>query len=63
MKKQEIKLREDTNVFVDSKTSARTIALPFRLPDGTSSVIMICRMKDEQWEPMKEIKSVIINYK
>lgn len=60
--KKEIKLKEDTNVFVDKKTKARTLALPFRLPDESSAVIMICRLKDDEWEPNKIIKSVIINY-
>lgn len=63
MKKQEIKLKEYLNVFVDNKTNARTIAFPFRLPDGTSAVLMVCRLKDEQWKPLEEIKNIIINYK
>jgi len=63
MKKQEIVIKEDTKVFVDSKTNARTIALPFRLPDSTDAVVMVCRLKDEQWEPVKQIKNIIINYK
>lgn len=63
MKKQEIKIKEDVKVFVDKKTNARTIALPFRLTDDTSAVVMICRMKDGEWAVAKEIKSIIINYK
>lgn len=63
MKKQEIVIKEDTKVFVDSKTNARTIALPFRLKDNSDAVVMVCRLKDEQWEPTKEIKNIIINYK
>lgn len=62
-KKQQIEIPESVNVFVDSKTNARTIPLPFRLPDGSSAVLMICRMKDELWKPQETIKNIIINYK
>ena len=62
-RKQELKIKEDQVVFVDNKTNARTIALPFRLTGGVSSVVMICRMADEQWKPFEEIDSIIINYK
>lgn len=62
-KKQELKLKEDQRVFVDSKTNARSIALPFHLMDDQSSaVIIITRLKDEQWYPVKTIKSITINY-
>lgn len=55
-------MRDDIAVYADSKTGARTIALPFRLPDKTSAVVMICKLKDEVWMPHKEIKSITINY-
>lgn len=62
LKKQELKVKPDTTVFVDSKTNARSIALPFRLPDTKSAVLIITRLKDEQWEPSKVIKSIMITY-
>ncbi len=58
----ELEVLPSTAVFVDTKTNARTIALPFRLPDGTSAVLMVCRLKDETWEPSKQIKSITIIY-
>lgn len=58
----ELTIHESTAVFTDSKTNARTIALPFRLPDGTSAVLMVCRLKDDVWVPSKEIKSIKITY-
>jgi hypothetical protein len=60
--KQELKINKDVKVFIDGKTNARTIALPFRLPDGASAVVMLCRLKGEVWEPQKEITSITINY-
>ncbi len=62
MKKQEIKIKEDSKVFKDNKTNARTLAIPLRI-NGTSSILMISKLKDEDWQPSKEIKSIIINYK
>lgn len=61
-KTQEIKVKEDIKVFNDKKTNARTIALPFRLPDESNAVVMICRLKNEDWKPEKIIKSVTIKY-
>jgi hypothetical protein len=60
--KKEVKLPSEPRVFVDAKTNARTLTLPVRLEDGTSAVLMLCRLKDEQWFPEKEIKSITINY-
>lgn len=59
---QELILKEEIKVFIDKKTKARTIALPFRLPNGTSAVCMICQLKDIEWQPNKIIKSITINY-
>lgn len=62
MKKKELKINPETKVFVDGKTNARTIAIPFRLPDMSAAALMICRLKNETWEPIKEIKSITITY-
>jgi hypothetical protein len=62
LKKIELKIPSEPPVFVDSKTNARSIALPFRLPDGTSAVAIITKLKDDTWIPQKEIKSLVINY-
>jgi len=62
MKKQEISIKDTTKVFIDGKTEARSIALPFRLPDMSSAVIIVTRLKKEDWLPGKEIKSITINY-
>lgn len=59
--KQNLNLGDNPKVFVDKKTHARTIAIPFRLPDGTSAVCMISRLKNQEWDA-KEITSIEINY-
>ena len=63
LKKQELKIKEGTKVFSDPKTHAKTIAIPFRLPDTTAAVLMVCRLKDEDWSPSKEIDKIVIDYK
>lgn len=61
-KKQELKIKEGTKVFSDPKTHAKTIAIPFRLPDTTAAVLMVTRLKDEEWEPNRIIKKIDITY-
>lgn len=61
-KSKRLEIKPETKVFVDPKTNARTIALPFRLPDNTAAALMICRLKDEQWEPKDIIKSITVEY-
>lgn len=63
MTKQDLKVKPDTKVFVDSKTNARTIALTFRLPDNSSAVLMVCRLKDADWIPVEVIEKIVVHYK
>lgn len=63
MKKQEISIKDTTKVFIDGKTEARSIALPFRLPDASSAVLIVTRLKKEDWLPGKEIDKIVIHYK
>lgn len=61
-KNQELNLKTGIKVFKDKKTSARTIAIPFRLSDNESAVLMVTRLKDEEWKPEKEISKITITY-
>lgn len=61
-KKQELKIAKGQILFVDQKTNARTLAIPFRLPDNSNAICMITRTKDENWEVDKLIKNILINY-
>jgi hypothetical protein len=62
MIKKTLEIKDEQAVFVDSKTNARSIALPFRFPDGVAGVCIISRLKDQTWEP-KEIKNIIVSFK
>lgn len=62
MSNQKLTIKPETKVFVDGKTNARTIAIPFRLPDGSNAALMVCRLKNETWEPTGIIKSITIQY-
>ena len=62
MKKLEIKIPKVPHLFVDTKTNARTLALPFKLEDGSDAIMMICRLEDSNWFPEKTIKNITINY-
>lgn len=59
---KEIALPEKMSVFVDKKTKARTIALPLEFPDGSHGAVMLCRVKNSDWNPGEMIKSVTINF-
>lgn len=61
MNQNDLVVRKGVKVFVDKKTNARTIALPFRLPDESSAIIMVSRLKNEEWNP-NIIKSITITY-
>lgn len=61
-KKQKLKIKTGTKVFSDPKTHAKTIAIPFRLPDDSAAVLMICRLKEDEWNPEKIIKKIDITY-
>lgn len=57
---QEVIIPEGVKVIVDKKTKARTFGVPFVLPDGTNAVLMVARLRNEDWKP--EVKNVILNY-
>ena len=63
MKSEELIIPERISVFEDKKTSARTIALPFQLPDGINCVLIISRLNRSPWKPEKDIDKIVIYYK
>lgn len=62
MKNQTLEIKPSQKVFTDKKTNAKTIALPFKLPDGTQAICMISRLNDGDWKPRKDISSLTINF-
>lgn len=51
-----------TKVAKDNKSKARVINFPFDFPSEDQGVIIVCRLKDEEWIPVNDIKSIIINF-
>ena len=60
--KEVLEITDKCKVFEDKKTHARSIAVPFYLPDGSSAAIIVTRLKNEEWNPAS-IKTITIEYK
>ena len=50
-------------VFEDTKSGARTIAFPIVFPDNSDGVLMVTRLKNQDFEPAKLIEKITVNYK
>lgn len=46
----------------DTKSRSRVINFPFEFPDNTKGVIIILRLKDEEWIPNEDINSILIKF-
>lgn len=57
----EIVIPERISTYIDVKTGARTLALPFQFADGVSGVLMICRLSSEEWIPAEKIEKIQIH--
>lgn len=60
---KEIPIPPTHPVFEDSKSGARTIAFPIVFPDNSDGVVMITRLKNQDFEPAKLIEKITLNYK
>lgn len=49
-----------TKVIRDPKSKARVMNFPFDFPDDEKGVVIICRIKDDEWTPSDDISSVVI---
>ena len=63
IKNHEIILGPNTKVTSDKRSGAKVISLPFDFPDDTRGIVIICKIKEDNWVPMNEITSVVINFK
>lgn len=54
--------QEDEQVMVDPRTKSRTIHTGLHYPDGSQGFIIIGRIGNTEWEPLKVIKQVIVEY-
>jgi hypothetical protein len=53
---------EKISVYTDTKSGAKTIAFPLIFPDQSDGAIMVTRLKKTEWEPLKMIKSITIEF-
>jgi len=49
-------------VTEDKRTKTKVANFSFEFPDGTRGVLIVCKVKDEAWEPSKDIKEIQINF-
>jgi hypothetical protein len=57
-----IEMPEKVSVYEDKKSGAKTIAFPLIFPDKSDGAIMVTRLKKGEWEPLKMIKSITIEF-
>ena len=50
-------------VTVDPISKARIVSFPFEFPDGSDGLVILCKVKDVDWKPSKEIANININFK
>ena len=62
-KSYEIILGKGLKVTKDKKSGTRVVNFPFEFPDETRGVIILCRVKDDEWVPSEDIESITINFK
>jgi len=58
----QITIGPKTKVIKDKRSKTRVANFPFEFPDGTNGVLIVCRVKDEEWVPAQDITNIIINY-
>lgn len=62
VKSHEIILGKNVKVTVDKKSKTRIASFPFEFPDDSKGVLIICRVKDEDWKIHEAIKSINIEF-
>lgn len=62
-KSYEIILGKGIKVTTDKKSRTRVVNFPFEFPDGSPGVMIICKVKDEEWIPNSDIFSININFR
>lgn len=63
VKSHEIILGKGLKVIADKKSKTRVVSFPFEFPDETQGVIIVCRVKDEDWVPSADIFSINVEFK
>lgn len=60
IKSYEVTLGKGLKVTKDAKSRTRVVNFPFEFPDETRGVMIICKIKDEEWIPSEDIRSINI---
>lgn len=55
-------LGDNVKVTEDKRSKARIANFPFEFPDGTRGILIVLKVKDEPWKPLKDIKSLHIHF-
>ncbi len=58
----ELTMPKKISVYVDKKTQAKSVALPFKFLDGTNGVVVVTRLHKEEWNAPKEIDKIKITF-
>lgn len=59
----EVIIGPKVKVVTDKKSGSRVISFPFEFPSDDRGMIIICKIKDEEWFPSEDIDSISINFK
>lgn len=59
----EINVGDNVKVIEDKKSKTKVANFPFEFPDGTRGIAIICRVKDEPWQPSKTISHITLNFR
>lgn len=64
IKSHEIIIGKSVKVITDKKSNnTRVVSFPFEFPDESRGIIIVCRIKDEEWVPADSIFSINIEFK
>ena len=62
MTSETLEIKSDLKIIEDKRTKAKSIAIPFYLPDGNNAALIITRLNRGDWEPSKDINKVTIEF-
>lgn len=62
VKQYVITLGSKVKVQEDKKSKSRVVNFPFEFTDGTHGVLIVVRVKDEEWKPHQDINNIHINF-
>lgn len=61
-KEYEIIIGSKVKTIQDKRSKAMVANFPFEFPDGTRGVLIVCKLKDEPWNPSKDLKNLKLEF-